>query len=551
MPVDERMDEESIGQKTGSVLPWVNTALFIIAGLVVILCIYVRFRLLSVPLERDEGEFAYFGQLMLKGIPPFAAAYSMKLPGIYGMYALIMSLFGQTAQGVHLGLLITNLATTFLLFLLGKRICGIHAGAAAAAAYALLSVSTGVFGVFAHATHFVVLFAMAGFFLLYKALDRDNLLIVLLSGLLFGISFTMKQHAALLIIFAFLYLVRRCWNPTFGKKHFMASSALFLLGTIIPYTMITLWMIKTGTFDKYWFWTFQYAHDYTSSETVVVGLIRFFTQSAKIMIPQKSLWLIAVAGGGLLVTKHGRNVDRLFIFGLILFSLFAVCPGLYFREHYYVLLLPATALLIGVALQTATSLPALSQQGLCRQIIPLLLFTGAITFGFVSERSYLFSLPPENVSRAIYGTNPFPEAVEIARYIRDRTGPNDRIAVLGSEPEIYFYADRLSATGHIYMYGLMEDHPYAERMQLEMISEIEATRPKYVVAVNVDTSWLVRPTSSQKVLDWGEDYVRNFYDLVGVIDIIGTDSTRYMWDDKASGYKHVSNQYLTVFKRKG
>src|SRR5450830_359041 len=113
MPVDERMDEESIGQRTGSVLTWVNTALFIIAGLVVILCIYVRFRLLSVPLERDEGEFAYFGQLMLKGIPPFADAYSMKLPGIYGMYALIMSLFGQTAQGVHLGLLITNLATTF------------------------------------------------------------------------------------------------------------------------------------------------------------------------------------------------------------------------------------------------------------------------------------------------------------------------------------------------------------------------------------------------------------------------------------------------------
>jgi len=86
---------------------------------------------------------------------------------------------------------------------------------------------------------------------------------------------------------------------------------------------------------------------------------------------------------------------------------------------------------------------------------------------------------------------------------------------------------------------------------MQMIREIETSRPKYVVAVNVDTSWLVRPTSSQKVLDWGEDYARNFYDLVGVIDIIGTDSTRYMWDDKASGYKHVSNQYLTVFKRKG
>ena len=101
MSIEAVDDKESIKQETGPALAWENAALFIITGLVVLLCIYVRIRLLGIPLERDEGEFAYFGQLMLKGIPPFAAAYSMKLPGIYGMYALIMTLFGQTAQGIH------------------------------------------------------------------------------------------------------------------------------------------------------------------------------------------------------------------------------------------------------------------------------------------------------------------------------------------------------------------------------------------------------------------------------------------------------------------
>jgi len=331
----------------------------------------------------------------------------------------------------------------------------------------------------------------------------------------------------------------------------MAEGALFLLGASIPYALIALWMVESGSFDKYWFWTVQYAREYTSSETLVEGLGRFFSQTAKIMRPQFPLWLIAVAGGALLVTKRGRSMDRFFIFGLTLFSLLAICPGFYFREHYYIMLLPATALLIGIAVQSAISWPAFSQHGFIRKIIPLFLFAGAVTYGLVSERGYFFFLPPERVSRTIYGANPFPEAVEIARYIKDHTTSSDSIAVLGSEPEIYFYAERLSATGHIYMYGLMENHPYAERMQLEMISEIEAARPKYVVAVNVDTSWLVRPTSSQKILDWGENYVRNFYDLVGVIDIIGINSTRYMWDDKASGYRHVSIRYLTVFKRKG
>jgi hypothetical protein len=44
----------------------------------------LRLRLLDVPLDRDEGEYAYIGQLLLQGIPPYAQAYNFKLPGIYG-----------------------------------------------------------------------------------------------------------------------------------------------------------------------------------------------------------------------------------------------------------------------------------------------------------------------------------------------------------------------------------------------------------------------------------------------------------------------------------
>ena len=43
----------------------------------------VRLRLLNFSLERDEGEYAYAGQLMLQGIPPYELAYNMKFPGTY------------------------------------------------------------------------------------------------------------------------------------------------------------------------------------------------------------------------------------------------------------------------------------------------------------------------------------------------------------------------------------------------------------------------------------------------------------------------------------
>src|SRR3954465_740901 len=79
----------------------------------------LRFHLRNIPLERDEGEYAYAGQLMLQGIPPYKLAYNMKLPGTYAAYALIMAVFGQTTEGIRMGVLIVNLAAIFLVFLLG------------------------------------------------------------------------------------------------------------------------------------------------------------------------------------------------------------------------------------------------------------------------------------------------------------------------------------------------------------------------------------------------------------------------------------------------
>ena len=50
-----------------------------VAALVIVAA--VRLRLLNLPLERDEGEYACAGQLMLQGIPPYEFAYNMKFPG--------------------------------------------------------------------------------------------------------------------------------------------------------------------------------------------------------------------------------------------------------------------------------------------------------------------------------------------------------------------------------------------------------------------------------------------------------------------------------------
>src|SRR5205823_5115769 len=90
-----------------------------------------------------------------------------------------------------------------------------------------------------------------------------------------------------------------------------------------------------------------------------------------------------------------------------------------------------------------------------------------------------FGASPADAVRDTYHSTVFSNAISAAEYIAAHTRPGDRIAVLGSEPEIYFYSRRRSVTGYIYMYPLMEEQPYAATMQADLISDLERTRPEY------------------------------------------------------------------------
>ena len=118
-------------------------------------------------------------------------------------------------------------------------------------------------------------------------------------------------------------------------------------------------------------------------------------------------------------------------------------------------------------------------------------------------------------------TSPFSEAVEISRYLASHCAPEARILVMGSEPEIYFYSRRRSATGYICTYPLMERQPYAAAMQREMIQEIERANPAYVVFVNIHTSWQQSLTyTNTAIFDWFDKYRQEHLQLVGVTEIL-------------------------------
>jgi hypothetical protein len=526
--------------------PWAPSSRLcaVILCLILAVFVFIRVRLRSMPLERDEGEYAYAGQLILQGIPPYKLVYNMKLPGTYAAYAVFLFLFGQTPSGVHLGLTVVNVATTILMFFLAKRLFGELAGIIAAAAYALLSCGTDILGLQAHATHFVVLAAVAGLLVLT---GNRKLLTIFWSGTLFGLAFVMKQPAMFFGIFAVLYIAWSDWRSKQTKRATLVRVAVLILGAAVPFAVTCLILWRCGVFSKFWFWSFDYARAYVSVTSLDNGLNAFTDVVPKIVGSSIGIWVLAGVGAFTFVWDKSIRQHAVFCFGLLLFSFMAVCPGLYFRPHYFILMLPAVALLAGVAVSSATNLILKKRLGMALAWFPVLLFAGAFCYSLVAQWNIYFVMEPSAASRALYPGEPFNEALVVSDYIHRNSDPGMRLAVLGSDPEIYFYSQRHSATGYIYTFSLGEDQAYAETMQAEMISEIETARPEYLV---VHPGGWIMPgyRGFNERLQWVQGFVAN-YQLVGVADRVNPDTTEFHWNEDARGYV-PRNAILYVFRRK-
>lgn len=549
--------------------PW----LFVIAAM--LLTMVVRVRLGDMPLERDEGEYAYAGQLILQGEPPYKDAFNMKLPGTYLAYAVSMAIFGQTPTGIHIGLALANAATIWLMFLLGRKLIDPLTGVVAAVAYALISMTPDVLGLAGHATHYVVLPAIGGILLLLRALETRSLKFYFLAGLLFGTAFVMKQHGVFFGIFGGLYLLwsrwlvkvfsaggerKPRWRRASGSIHTEDSRAVnwrslfgevivYSVGCLLPYLLIVAWLAAAGVFSQFWFWTMTYGSKYAGGVPLVKAADVISYTLRGLVGPNIVVWLLPWAG--MLMMWWDDRLDtnrRVFLCALFGFSLLAISVGFYFRQHYFILLLPVLCLLIGLGVSRSIRL---LQGDKSLELILALGVTGAAGLAFIGilflNGALWFADSPRKAVERIYTTSAFADTRDLADIIRSNTPPTARIAVVGSEPQVYFYSHRKSATGHIYTYALMETQPYAATMQDEMISQIESNRPDYVVYVQNYFSWLTTENSHKGILEWWPRYWQEQLQLERTIPTKQGEAEFASKDPAPAG---STGNYLLLLKRK-
>ncbi|MGH0032132.1 MAG: ArnT family glycosyltransferase [Myxococcota bacterium] len=471
----------------------------------------VRIRLLDLPFERDEGGYTYTAQLWLDGVLPYVGAYGVKMPGIFAAYAAILAVFPDTPRGVHTALALANAATAALLFGLARRLLGSGPAAVATALFLLLSLSYGVQGAFANAEHFAVLLAVGGLWGIHRCADPGRRAPVgaLWAGVLLGCAPLVKQHAVAFTAVGGAWLAWSALRERPRDPRALLPVGAFGAGVALPFVAVGVLYASAGAFDDLWFWTVEYARSYAAPKPADRALANLVSGGGFALAAVAGLFALC-AVGPLVLLRDPLRRPAPFLLLWLAGSMLAVVPGFVFRPHYFQFVLPVLAVLGAVtlcALHDGVRRRAGRAAAASAVAAVSVLALGQFVW---NQHRYLWTLPPGEIVEIAYPGNPFRQSPAIAEIVRAHSRPDDTVAILGSEPQIYVYADRRAATGFLYMYALMEDHPWAAEMQRRAIAEIESSSPAVLVFVRSRLSWLQRADSHPELFRWLETYVQGF-----------------------------------------
>jgi len=465
-----------------------------IVGVAIILSVYfhIRINLTDIPLNRDEGGFAFFGRMIAQGGTLYRDGMDHKPPGIWLIYAALSYLVPFTARGLHWAVQIYNLATLVLLGLLCRRLFDWKTAFWTVLFFSVVTSGPEVEGSSASAELFMLLPMVASLLLCVMGNEEGRPSLIYAAGLLSGMAFWIKQPAAAVTLFLVAYLLID--GMAKGKAGMTARRiALFLLGLITVSAAVAGWFYLQGTLSDLIYWSFSHNLEYVSGASGAGILEMLRVKTAFVFRSNPPAWILAVAAC-IFLPFRARSRGWLIV-GFLVSSVIAAAhsPALY--RHYFALVCPALSLAAGVGV--SQTMGWWENRSCLRPWVFAGLILLIVGTPLYIHRAYYFHNSPTQNSRVWFGANPFPESATVADYLRRKTGPRDTVLILGSEPQILIMADRESATRHPFFYQVVGPYRRSREFQAQVIDDFERNKPAYVVVVNHSQSWMADPDTSQ------------------------------------------------------
>ncbi len=437
----------------------------------------------GIPLERDEGEYAYIAWRWLDGHVPYADSFDQKPPAVFVVYAAILLALGDSPSAIRWGMQIFTLGTMAALYAFARSR---HGGVVAALAAGLFVVATSGPAMLAHAANteiFALLPLVSGMLLAERASSRGGLVDALGVGICAAWALLFKWVTAPMVLFSAIWVLRA--RPVEAQRAGRLALTM-VLGGALGLAPVLAYFAGQGALGALVEATLVYNAEYATRVPFALYPQVFMLRVGQWLPafwPILGLALVSLSGKGVPRSAE-QGVGRLW--GWLAAAFLAAASSGYFRPHYFILILPPICLLAAIGAERL--LARLAPPGRRVALAPFALLAFVLLNVFASAPWYFAGASPEEKARRIYGWNPFPESREIAEAVAALSAPGDEVFVFGSEPQILFHARRPSASHTIYAYPWTGSGARSERVQREILAALRERPPRVIVAVLIEDS---------------------------------------------------------------
>ncbi len=529
-------------QPSGLIWKW---GPLVLLGISVLVFLQARIRLLAIPLERDEGSFAYIGHWLFRGRELYADMLDSKLPGLYTVYAFFTTLFGFNATGVHIGLFTANIVSAICLFLLVRKLFDQYTASIATSFFLALAISLNMVGFAAHATQLLTPFVLGSFLLFWTGLSSDRKYLFFLSGLLMGIAFTIKQQSVVygLLLAVIWWPARKLWYRKENARLPLMEWIWLGVGGLLPLAVIVAYFASVGKLEDFYNWTYvqpiQLAGSFREPRYKM-----FLNILPRVFKGFEGIWAIAGLGLVTVFVSGFQRASAWFGMAVAVLGVGSVVIGAAYYPHYFVMALPGIALLAACTLRWASQ-----KIGSVGPAVGLAIAAILLILSMEGRTSYFFSPDYAKIHFTTYSYNMFPELEKIGQELAKRVPEGQKIGILGSEPEVLVNAGRESCSKYLMVYAMLIDPVLSPPMQQEYMQELKECMPEYLVWNTVSASWAPGYEKLQffkELMVW----VEANYTGIGIAESQGDKPGIILWDEAARKHKATSGYKVIVLQKK-
>ena len=552
---DKNISSKERIPKTESKISTKENALYYYIGLgIVLILIYIiRKNFLTIPFERDEGSYAYSGKIILDGATTYKDIGSQRLDGVFYAYAVIVGIFGYSVKALHMAFLILNIGSTIMLYFLTRKLTNNLAGLAAAAFFALLSMTATASGFTIQSEHIVAFLIIGAFLGLVLFFETKKMWQLILAGVLFSFAFQVKQTSFFYGLLAgALLLYKEIVVDKTKLKKLILNVFVFCLAVLIPIVIDLFLIYKNGAWADFKLWFFDIRNQYTSLITFSNGLEYLNYSFTSIYKDYKFFWIISFFGTATVFLTNLSFWKKMLIAGVNIAGFLTIVPGYHYYGHYFLQWIPAVSLCAAIFIFSVQDiLKNKFKLKYGTTVLPLIFIILPVITNLSAKSKYYFNPNQTQILREVYGINPFPESMVIADKLNTLMKPEDKLAVFGTEIQMYVYTNKKSPSRFAGSGALLE-FPVAqsEDWQKEFIGDVEKAAPKYLVFFSHPISWMASSKSKNLIFPWFDKFSAANYRLIGYADMLGN-TTNYVWEPELDMAKNppTSKYKIFVFER--